>query len=311
MTKVVITGGAGFVGSNLADQLVKNGDEVVVVDNFKTGQRSFLKNFEGEVIELDLVTEHEKMPSILKGADVVYHLAANADVRDGWKHPMLDHEQNTLVTLNLLDAAVKAECQEIVFSSTGSVYGEATKFPTNEMDEFPIQTSLYGASKVAAEAFIQAFAMGDRIKATIFRFVSVLGPRYTHGHVIDFVKQLTATPNNLKVLGNGKQKKSYMHISDCIDAVTRLRGKSNLEIFNLGHKSFCEVNDSIGWILQELKLNPEIVYTGGERGWVGDNPFIWLDVSKAEKSGWVAKKSIEESVLDTVRWLKSNPEFLV
>lgn len=310
MTKSVITGGAGFIGSNLAELLESDGEEVVIVDNFKTGHRSFLNNFKGEVINLDLTINTKQLTKVLSGANTVYHLAANADVRDGWKHPTLDHEQNTLATLNVLNSSVEANCPEIVFSSTGSVYGEAKNFPTNEADEFPIQTSLYGASKVAAEGFIQAFAAGDRIKATIFRFVSVLGPRYTHGHVIDFLKQLTKNPNELLVLGDGKQKKSYMHVADCIKAVSSLRGSNNLEIFNLGHETYCEVNDSISWILRELDIKPKISFSGGSRGWVGDNPFIWLDVSKAKEKGWVAEKSIEESVIDTVRWLQTNSEFL-
>lgn len=310
MSRVLITGGAGFIGSNLADFLVSEGDEVSIIDNFKAGRKQFIEHFPGDIIEADLLLNREVLAQALKGIDIVYHLAGNADVKDGWSHPRLDHEQNTEVTLNVLEEATFANVKEIVFSSTGSVYGETVAIPTPENAPFPIQTSLYGASKTSAEAFIQSYAEAKRIKATIFRFVSVLGPRYTHGHVIDFARQLAADPSKLRVLGDGKQKKSYMHVKDCVRAVSHLRGPANCEIFNLGRNEYCEVNESIEWILSVMELDPVISYSGGDRGWIGDNPFIWLDTQKAHSFGWEAAITIEESVKATVQWLLANREFL-
>jgi UDP-glucose 4-epimerase len=202
----------------------------------------------------------------------------------------------------------KLEIQNIVFASTGSIYGEAKTIPTTESSEFPIQTSLYGASKLACEGMIQAYCEGFGIKSWIFRFVSILGTRYTHGHIYDFMKQLKIDSNNLKVLGNGHQRKSYLHISDCMNGVLLGIEKSTdkINIFNLGIDETCEVNDSIYWICRELSLNPKITYESELRGWVGDNPLIHLDTSRIQRLGWKPKFSIENSIKDTVKYLKEN-----
>jgi UDP-glucose 4-epimerase len=199
-------------------------------------------------------------------------------------------------------------CKKILFSSTGSVYGEAAIIPTVENSFFPIQTSLYGASKLACEALISAYAEGFGFEGTVFRFVSILGERYTHGHVFDFYKKLLADPSQLYVLGNGKQRKSYLHIEDCISAIfiafDRLPDKFN--VFNLGTDEYCEVNQSIGWICSALKLHPKLNYQGGDRGWIGDNPFIFLECSKIRDLGWSPKYSIQESILATLEYLQHN-----
>jgi len=205
--KILVTGGAGFIGSNLVDRCLQDGHEVRVIDNFSTGQLPFLSghqdnpNFEcvtGDLRDNDLVN------SAVSGSDVVVHLAANADVRHGWEDPRRDVEQNLIVTQNVLEGMRQHDVRRIIFSSTGSVYGEATQFPIPEGCPFPVQTSLYGASKVAAEGVISAYAEAGFIDAAIFRFVSILGPRYTHGHVIDFVRQLIHNPDQLTMLGNGR-----------------------------------------------------------------------------------------------------------
>jgi UDP-glucose 4-epimerase len=200
----------------------------------------------------------------------------------------------------------------IAFSSTGSVYGEARVVPTPENAPSPVQTSLYGASKMAAEGFIEAYCEGFNMQAFIFRFVSILGERYTHGHVFDFYKQLRAHPDVLNVLGNGKQRKSYLYIQDCIDGILTAieKGRSKVNIFNLGLDEYCEVNDSIGWICEELGMKPEMQYSGGDRGWIGDNPFIFLDCSAVRALGWRPKLNIKEGVLRTVRYLRQRPELL-
>lgn len=306
MSKVLITGGAGFIGSNLADFLFSQGHEVRIFDNFSTGKRRFIEGKPYEIFEGSLLTSLDLLDEAMQGVSCVYHLAANADVRDGWKHPEKDLSENVIATSNVLQASVKAGAEEFVFSSTGSVYGECEILPTPESAPFPIQTSLYGASKASAEAFVSAYGHAGKLKTTIFRFVSVMGPRYTHGHVIDFVRQLKNDPSSLRVLGNGLQKKSYMHVDDCVKAVANIRGKNSNGIFNLGVNDYCEVNQSITWICEELGVSPEIEYSGGNQGWIGDNPFIWLDVSKAASSGWKPEFSIEESVRRTVRWLEEN-----
>lgn len=308
--KCLVTGGAGFIGSNLVDELCRRGNEVIVLDNFRTGQISFLENFKGKIINADLLETNRSWSKDLEGVEIVYHLAANADVKDGWKHPRYDLEQNVHATLAILEESAKFGVGEIIFSSTGSVYGEATQFPTPENAEFPIQTSLYGASKISAESYIAAYAEAELIKATVFRFVSALGQRYTHGHVIDFVRQLINNPNQLKVLGDGNQTKSYMHVDDCVRGVIELRSNEKFEIFNLGSMEYCKVNESINWIIDEMNVNPEIEYNGGSKGWIGDNPFIWLDVSKAKQNGWAPNINIEQSIRFTVQWLLKNREYI-
>ena len=310
--KVFVTGAAGFIGSNLCDRLLARGDQVVGFDNLSTGRTEFLadacRSSQFSLVRGDLL-DLPGLTSAMAGVEHVYHLAANADVRFGLEHPRKDLEQNTIATFNVLSAMHTNGVKSISFSSTGSIYGESKVVPTPEDAPFPIQTSLYGASKLAGEGLICAFAEGFGIKANIFRFVSIMGPRYTHGHVYDFMIQLRRDPNRLKVLGNGRQKKSYLHVEDCINAifaVEALREQPRISIYNLGHDTACEVNDSIRWICEELNLKPSLEYSGGERGWVGDNPLILLDNSKVSGIGWKAKNSIEMSVKDTVRWLAAN-----
>jgi UDP-glucose 4-epimerase len=302
---VVITGGAGFIGSNVADHLLELGHTVRVIDNLSTGHERFLEKAKAserfQLIPLDLVEESSSLPKVIEGADVVIHLAANADVRFGWDHPGRDLRENTVATHNVLEAMRTTGVKRIMFSSTGSVYGEAKMIPTPEDAPFPLQTSLYGASKLAAEGLVNAYAVGCDFKATIFRFVSIMGPRYTHGHVFDFVKQLLADPTRLAVLGNGTQCKSYLHVSDCCRAITSMLDAGHrCEVYNLGVDGYCTLNDSIGWICNRLGVDPELVYSGGDRGWIGDNPFIYLDTAKISATGWKTEYTIQAAVEDTV-----------
>ncbi len=309
--KVVVTGAAGFIGSTLVDSLLSQGIEVLGIDNFSTGRIEFLRdalrNPKFTLLEEDLYLA-EDLPKSFVGMDAVFHLAANADVRFGPDHPGRDLEQNTITTQKVLEAARIGGVRNFIFSSTGSVYGEAEVVPTPEDAPFPIQTSLYGASKVACEGLIAAYAESFGIQAWIFRFVSILGPRYTHGHVYDFYKQLIKHPKKLVVLGNGHQKKSYLHVSDCIEAIHKsiTNSTGHVNILNLGVDGYCEVRDSIGWITDELGLDPELSYGTEVKGWVGDNPLIHLDTQKIQGLGWAPEYSIEEAVRDTVRYMKSN-----
>jgi len=309
--KYFITGVAGFIASNLADRLLSDGHSVIGYDNFSTGQEEFIASainspaftlVRGDTLDLPALTE------AMQGAEFVFHLAANADVRFGTEHPRKDLEQNTIATFNVLEAMRANGIRRMAFSSTGSVYGEAKVIPTPEDAPFPVQTSLYGTSKVAGEGLIQAYCEGYGFQGYIFRFVSILGERYSHGHVFDFYQKLLQNPAELYILGNGRQRKSYLYVQDCIDAILFVVEKSNekVNIYNLGTDEYCEVNDSIGWICEHLKLNPQRAYAGGERGWIGDNPFIFLDTSRVRALGWKPKLTIREGIIRTLEYLQAN-----
>jgi UDP-glucose 4-epimerase len=316
MDKIFVTGAAGFIGSNLVDRLLRDGKSVVGWDNFTTGQRQFLEgalkqpNFklvEGDNLDLPALT------SAMAGCDTVLHLAANADVRFGLNHTGKDLQQNTVATFHVLEAMRANGVKRIAFSSTGSVYGEAEIIPTPENAPFPIQTSLYAASKVAGEGMIAAYCEGYKFEGYIFRFVSILGERYTHGHVFDFYKQLLEHPDRLTVLGDGSQRKSYLYVQDCVSAIlhvmnlgTARKARHNVEIYNLGNDEYVRVNDSIGFIRGALGLKPKLEYTGGNKGWVGDNPFIFLDTKKIRATGWKTTLTIEQGIGRTLKWLREN-----
>ena len=308
---VFTTGCSGFIGSNLADRLLRDGHRLVGYDNFSSGQRRFLDDarrsddftlVEGDTLDL------ERLTAAMRGCDFVFHFAANADVRSGTEHPRKDLEQNTIATFNVLEAMRANGIRRVAFASTGSVYGEPDIHPTPEAAPFPVQTSFYGASKLAGEGLIQAYCEGFGFQGYIFRFVSILGERYSHGHVFDFYRSLRANPRELRVLGNGQQRKSYLYVHDCIDAMLMAIEKAGdkVNIFNLGTDEHCQVNDSIGWITGHLGLNPVRTYTGGERGWIGDSPFIFLDTSRIRALGWEPRFSIREGVIRTLQFLQAN-----
>jgi UDP-glucose 4-epimerase len=312
MEKVCLTGAAGFIGSNLVDRLLALGKSVVGWDNLSTGQERFLAGALAHprfrFVRGD-TADGDALAGAMKGCDFVFHLAANADVRFGTQHPRKDLEQNTIATFNVLEAMRRNGIRRIAFSSTGSIYGEPEVFPTPETAPFPVQTSLYGASKLAGEGLIQAYCAGFGFQGYIFRFVSILGERYTHGHVFDFYGKLLANPHQIEVLGNGKQRKSYLYVQDCVDAMLCVieRAKEPVNVYNLGSEECCTVDDSLGWICAHLGLNPQRRYSGGVRGWIGDSPFILLDTAKVRSLGWRPKLGIRESVLRTLEYLQSNP----
>ncbi len=313
MSRACITGGAGFIGSNLADRLVERGFEVAILDDFSTGRREFVTELENtpgvRLIEGD-VRDISAVESAVEGCDWVFHLQANADLRGGVEHPRRDLEQNTITTANVLEAMRRHGVSRIVFSSTGSVYGEPEVFPTPEDAPFPVQTSLYAASKLAGEGLIEAYATGFGFTGVICRFVSVLGERYTHGHVFDFYRALKRDPTRLRVLGDGRQEKSYLYVQDCVAAilaaVDRHGEDPGAHIYNLGTDETLVVDESIALIAGHLSASPEIEHTGGRRGWVGDSPLIRLDTTRIRSLGWRPQLTIEQAVVRTLEWFDAN-----
>lgn len=286
--------------------------ETTVYDNFSSGQRPFVKGVEesssGRVVEGD-VLDDSRLRAAIAGCDVVFHLAANADVRHGLEHPDRDLHQNTIATFRVLEAMRAEGVRRIVFSSTGSVYGEPEVFPTPEDCPFPTQTSLYGASKLAGEGLIHAYCAGYGFSGVIFRFVSIMGERYTHGHLFDFVRALREEPTRLTVLGDGKQRKSYLYVGDCVAAVTamaRTHEAPGVATYNLGTDEVTVVDESVARICAHMGISPEIVHTGGERGWIGDSPLIHLDCARLREQGWAPTLTIAEAVDRTLDWFDAN-----
>jgi UDP-glucose 4-epimerase len=318
MRRACITGGAGFIGSTLADRLSEDGVELTIVDDFRSGRREFVaelleragvRMLEGDVLDSAL------MRDAVAGCDWVFHLQANADVRHGLDHPRRDLEQNTIATSTVLEAMRAEGVSKIAFSSTGSVYGEPQVFPTPEDAPFPLQTSLYAASKLAGEGMIGAYADGYGFTGLIFRFVSILGERYTHGHVYDFYRALRADPSRLRVLGDGRQEKSYLYVQDCISAILTASAAheetGGAHVYNLGTDETILVDESVATIVAHLGLDPAIEHTGGKRGWAGDSPLIHLDCTKIRGLGWAPTLDIRTAVARTLDWFEAHPEIVL
>lgn len=310
--KILVTGGAGFIGSNLVDRLIAAGHQVTAYDNLSTGFERYFESVSKtgrfRFVRGDIL-DFETLKAALAGHDFVFHFAANADVRFGTDFPRRDLEQNTIGTFNVLEAARQAGVNRFGFSSTGALYGEAKVIPTPEDGPFPVQTSLYAASKLAGEGLIQAYCEGYGFQGFIFRFVSITGEHYSHGHVYDFYRKLKADPTRMDVLGDGTQRKSYLYVQDCIDAIHLAIEKAadKVNIFNLGLDEHCCVNDSIGWICERMGIRPQLVYAGGKRGWVGDNPIILLDTRRIRSLGWAPRTSIRVGIVRTLDYLIANP----
>lgn len=315
MKRVCVTGGAGFIGSNLADRLADRGVAVTIVDDFSTGRREFVAGMaragEMRLVEGD-VLDMATLEDAVDGCDWVFHLQANADLRRGLDHPRRDLEQNTIATSNVLEAMRARGVRQIVFASTGSVYGEPEIFPTPEDAPFPVQTSLYAASKLAGEALVAAYATGFHFTGVICRFVSVLGERYTHGHVFDFYRALKRDPTRLRVLGDGLQEKSYLYVQDCVSALLIAAEHHEADahpaahVYNLGTDETLLVDESVAIVASHLSLSPEVEHTGGRRGWVGDSPLIRLDTARIRALGWEPQLTIERALVRTLEWLDAN-----
>ena len=277
-------------------------------DNFSTGRRPFIESLDATVVEGD-VLDTALLTSTMAGCDIVFHLSANADVRFGLEDPGRDFRQNAQATFQVLEAMRANGVTRIAFASSGSVYGEPEVFPTPEDAPFPVQTSPYAASKLAAEGMIEAYCEGYGFSGVILRFVSILGERYTHGHLFDFYRSLREDPTSLTVLGNGQQRKSYVYVGDCIDAVRLLvdrHDEPGVGIYNIGTDEVTTVDWSVRTICEHLGVEPEIVHTGGDRGWIGDSPLIHLDCSRLRALRWTPSHSIAEAVDRTLKWFDEN-----
>ena len=313
--KALVTGGAGFIGSHVVDELVRRNQEVVVYDNFSSGFRRHLDPacgsgratiVEGDILDCPTLTE------AMQGATTVFHLAANADVRGGMANTRVDLDQNVIGTHSVLEAMRTVGATTIVFTSSATVYGEPDRFPTPE-DCPSLQTSLYGASKLAAEAMIQAYGEYFGIRSYSFRFVSWIGERYSHGVVYDFINKLRSNPRELEILGDGRQKKSYLHVEDGIRgifmALESLQDTKN--VLNLGHVQCVNVKEVARVVCEEMGLE-HVAYrfTGGARGWLGDSPFVLLDIARMQRIGFEPAVGIEDGLRRTARYLLDNPWLL-
>ena len=313
--RAFVTGGAGFIGSHVVDRLAQVGANVTIFDNFSTGQERFISHHAGNskvrIVRAD-VLDSERLNREMTGCDFVFHLQANADVRGGIQRTRVDLEQNTIATWNILEAMRLNEIRRIVFASSATVYGEPDVFPTPE-NYASLQTSLYGASKLAGEAMVQAYSEYFGITSYIFRFVSWIGERYSHGVIFDFIRKLRDSTQTLEVLGDGKQRKSYLDVIDGVNGIFYAvqHAKELKNVFNLGHDEFMNVLDLADIIVEQLGLNGvRYLTTGGERGWIGDSPFVHLDTTKLKALGWQPQVSIEQGIRNTVRYLQAHPQLL-
>ena len=302
--KIIVTGCAGFIGSHLTEYLVKCGYEVLGLDNLSTGKKKFMsdfinkKNFVFQRVDL----YKSNINKYFANAKTVFHLAANADVKNGFNNPDKDLKQNTIVTFKILEAMRINKVKNIYFSSTGSIYGEPDTFPTKEDAKFPIQTSLYGSSKLACEGLIQAYSKGYNLNAFIFRFVSIFGPRYTHGHLFDFYKKLKKNPNILNVLGDGSQRKSYLHVKDLVDGMIRVStnwvNKRKIDIYNLGPSDDgIYVKEIAEIVCRNFGNHVKIDYGISNKGWIGDVPKFYYDINKiSDEIGWTPSMNSEQAI---------------
>ena len=307
MAKAVVFGGAGFIGATLSAKLLSEGNEVTVFDNLYTGKTENLeacamkKGF--KFIKGDMRKPYEVRAAV-RGQDIIYHLAANADIRGGMENTLLDLEHNTITTINCLEAMRREDVRNVVFTSSSAIYGEPSQFPTPENYGPMLPTSLYGASKLAAEAYIATFCEDFGMKSWIFRFVNILGAANNHGVVGDFIRKLKSDPKRLAILGNGKQRKSCLHILDCLSGMEAgvKAGKEKVNTYNIGNDDWVYVDHIADEIVRAMGLSGvEYEHTGGERGWTGDMPFVFLDNRKLRSAGWKPSMDSKQAVFKAAK----------
>ncbi|RLG39352.1 UDP-glucose 4-epimerase, partial [Methanosarcinales archaeon] len=332
--RVLVTGGAGFIGSHVVDRLMEKGYEVIVLDNLSAGDISFLNEHlsdrKFEFHNTDLL--HEDLSRFFEHVHTVWHLAANPEVRVGAEDTRIHLEQNIIVTHRVLEAMRECDVPLMVFTSTSTVYGEALRIPTPE-DYGPLMPiSLYGASKLACEAMISAYCHTFGMKAVIYRFANVVGRRSRHGVIYDFIMKLSRNPHELEILGDGTQTKSYIYVDDCVDAmffglnaIENMKHECNssdssdssdepdeegvAKVFNIGTEDTVSVRRIAEIVSEELGLNPKFKFTGGRRGWKGDVPVMLLDSSELRALGWRPRLNAEEAVRMATRDLIAELNF--
>ena len=304
--KAFVTGGAGFIGSHLVDRLARDGNEVTVYDNFSSGRRKFIEHHLNKpyfrLVKADLLDE-DVLNAEIKGHDVVFHLAAIPDVRLGEKKPDIS-KIDILSTYNLLDAMRKNDVEMVVFSSSSTVYGETPPVPLSENYGPLLPISVYGAAKLACEGLISSFCHTFDMKGWIFRFANVVGSRCTHGVIYDFIRKLRKNPRELEILGDGKQRKSYLYIEDCVNGMLFgfEKSREQINLFNLGTDGTTEVNEIAKMVIDEMGLKDvELKYTGGKRGWKGDVPRFEFDISKIKSLGWKPKYDSSDAVRKAIK----------
>jgi UDP-glucose 4-epimerase len=302
-----VTGGAGFIGSHLVDRLIEKGYSVTVFDNLSSGRAVFLKHHTRNIkfVQSDLLDLQSVLAS-MKNHDAVFHLAANPDARLGIEHTDLDLKQETIATYNVLEAMRRQAVKKIVFSSSGTIYGETPVIPLTEDYGPVLPISLYGAGKVASEGLISAFCYTFGMQGWIYRFANVIGDRGTHGVIFDFIHKLRKNPHELEVLGDGTQEKPYIHVQECIDGILFGLDHSHdkVNVFNLGCDSSTDVTTIAHMVIDAMGLSDvKIRYTGGDRGWPGDVPQVRFNCNKINSLGWKARHTSDEAVRMTVEAL--------
>ena len=300
--RCVITGGAGFIGSHLVDSLIKDGHDVLVIDNLSSGKREYVNPSAG-FIKADINSD---LSSSIKGADAVFHFAADPDVRASADNPEPSFRNNVVGTYSVLESCRKADVKSFVLASTSTVYGETETIPTPETQPcFPI--SNYAASKLANEAYLSSFCGSYGLRGTVVRYANIFGERSTHGVMIDFYNKLKKNPHELKILGNGKQDKSYLHVSDCVRATILAQSKQakNFDVFNIGSRKKVTVSELASLMCKRLNISPKFSYSGSERGWVGDVKLMLLQTNKIESLGWHESLTFEQGLDRYISWLSS------
>ena len=306
--KILVTGGAGFIGSHLVDVLLSRNYKIFCLDDLSFGSKKFIehnfnnKNF--KFILLDILSFKKLLKIFQENSfDLVIHLAANSDIQYGNKNHKIDLNKNFYTTFNILECMLRTNVKQILFASSSAIYGESSlKLKEDSGPLLPI--SFYGASKLSAEAYISVYSTSYGIKSWLFRFPNVVGERATHGVVIDFINKLWGNPKRLEILGDGKQEKPYMYVKDLIDAIIFVWEKTSdrLNLFNLGCDSTTSVDDISRIVIKEMNLkNVELVYTGGNKGWQGDVPKFNYDLSKIHSLGWKTKLTSNDAVRLAVR----------
>ena len=311
--KILVTGGAGFIGCHVCERLVAGGHHVVAVDNLSLGRREHVAHLEAggafEFVEMN-VADEGALAALCAGAGLgaVFHLAANSDIARSHAEPATDYVDTLRTTWSVLEAMRRHGIGRLFFASTSAIYGEAEG--AIREDHGPLMPiSHYGAAKLASEAFISSFGENYGVRSWVARFPNVVGDRATHGAIFDFVAKLRRTPDRLEVLGDGTQIKPYLHVDDLVDAILLAWNgmDAGTNVFNIGGTTRCSVRRMAEIVVEESGLDARIAFTGGDRGWIGDVPSVEYDTGRIRSLGWAPALDSEQAVRAAARWLFDRP----